>query len=440
MSDDGTLRRARRAWCLYDWANSAFATTVMAALFPPFFRQLAIATGYGEATATALWGYVTAGALLLVAVSAPVLGAMADLRGRRKANLVRFAGVGILATAAFIFLGGRSWPLAAGLFIVANFGFAASIIFYESLLPALAGPADVDRLSTRAYGLGYLGGGLLLILNLAWVTRPDWFGLPGVGFAVKLSFVSVAVWWAVFSWPLWRHVPEPPSGASGPAGPPLTAGFRRLAATFRDIRRHRQLLLLLGAYWIYNDGIGTIVKMATAYGAEIGIGVTDMMGALVLTQLIGVPCALLFGRLAGRIGARRAVLLALSVYVLISVGGYFMRTALHFYLLAGFVGTVQGGAQALSRSLFASLVPRHRSAEFFGFYSTSGKLAGIAGPLVFGLVGQAAGDSRLGILSLVVFFVLGGWLLSRVDVEEGRRQARSCEEREGWVAAVPKNC
>lgn len=420
--------RAARAWCLYDWANSAFATTVMAAMFPPFFRELALAAGLAPHAATAAWGYVTAGALLLLAVTAPLLGAAADAGGRRKRLLAIAMGLGVLATAAFALLGAGQWRAAAVLFVVANFGFGTSILFYESLLPGLAQGKELDRLSARAYGLGYAGGGLLLVVNLLWVMKPHWFGLPDAGTAVRLSFVSVAVWWAAFSIPLLRHVPEPPGG-TGQAG--VAAAVRRLAATFGEIRRYRQLTLLLLAYWVYNDGIGTIVKMATAYGSELGIGLTHLVGALVLTQAVGIPCALLFGRLAGRIGPRAAILLALGVYLGIALGGFFMAEAWHFYLLAGLVGTVQGGAQALSRSLFASMVPRHKTAEFFGFYSTSGKLAGVAGPLVFGLVSQATGTGRLGILALVAFFAVGGALLLTVDVAAGRAAARAAEA-EAW--------
>jgi UMF1 family MFS transporter len=429
-------RRATRAWCFYDWANSAFATTVMAALFPPFFRELAIAAGRGEAEATALWGYVTAGALLLIAITAPILGAVADAAGGRKRFLGFLAGVGILATALFATLGNDGWRTAAALYVAANFGFAGSIIFYESLLPGLAKGRDMDRLSAQAYGLGYAGGGLLLVVNLLWVMHPDWFGMPGTGFAVRASFVSVAVWWGLFALPLFKYVPEPPVThlADGQGqGSVVTQGFRRLVATLREITRYRQLLIFLVAYWIYNDGIGTIVKMATAYGSEIGIGMTDLIGALVLTQAVGIPFAILFGKLARRIGPKRSILLALLVYLVISVFGFFLKTATQFYVLAGLVGTVQGGAQALSRSLFASMVPRHRTSEFFGFYSSSGKLAGVAGPLLFGLVSQGTGTSRLGILSLIFFFAVGGWLLTRVDVAGGVAAARRAEQAEGFL-------
>jgi len=425
------LQRAQRAWCLYDWANSAFATSIMAALFPPFFRDLAVAAGRSPAQATALWGYVTAAALLLLALSAPLLGAAADSVGRRKRFLLVFAGLGMVTTGLMATLGGRSWHLAALVFVVANFGFGAANIFYESLLPGLASGRGLDQLSARAYSWGYAGGGVLLVLNLVLVLHPDWFHLASSGESVRLAFLSVALWWGVFSVPLVRWVPEPVvrrDQAVWVGKVSFRASCRRLAGTIAEITEYRQLVVFLAAYWLYNDGIGTIVKMATVYGAEIGIGLTDMIGALVLTQAVGIPCALLFVRLAGRWSARSAVLAALAVYVAICVGGFFMRTPTHFYLLAGAVGTVQGGAQALSRSLFAAMVPRHRSGEFFGFFSSSGKLAGVAGPLVFAVVSQVTGTGRLGILSLVFFFLLGGWLLTRVDFAAGIAAARRAEK------------
>ncbi len=430
------LSTPQNSWCLYDWANSAFATTVMAALFPPFFSSLAQADGISPTDATAYWGYITAGTLLVIALSAPVLGVIADLGGTRKRFLACFAASGILATALMSTLGQDTWRSAAVLYVLANFGFSGSFIFYESLLPQLASGKKMDRLSTRAYALGYAGGGLLLIINLLMITKPDWFGLPSTAFAVRASFVTVALWWGAFSLPLFRNVPEPRLAGQKSDSvncPTIRTTLSHLAQTFRKIRRYPQLVLFLAAYWIYNDGIGTIVKMATIYGAEIGIGMTHLMGALVLTQLVGIPFALLFGRLAGRIGVRRAILLALVIYGMISIGGFFLANATHFYMLAGLVGMVQGGAQALSRSLFASMVPRHRTAEFFGFYSTSGKLAGVVGPLVFGLVGQLTGTSRLGILSLIVFFALGGWLLAKVDPEAGRQAARQAETDAGFA-------
>ena len=424
QSDTILPQRAVTAWWLYDWANSAFAATVMAAMYPPFFRQTVLAAGLAEHEATAYWGYTTAAALLLVAVAAPVLGAAADISGSKKRFLAGLATMGIAFTLLFWTIGEGQWQWAALLFVGANIGFAGSIVFYESLLPFVAQGRNVDRISTYGYALGYLGGGILLVLNALWVTHPEWFGLPDVATAVKASFLSVAVWWTLFTIPLLRRVPEPPAAGARFS---LPSGFRRLRKTFGEIRRYRQLLLFLVAYWIYNDGIGTIIKMATAFGSEIGIGMADLVGALVLTQFIGVPCSILFGRLAGRIGARPALLGGLGVYVAICVGGFFLTTAWHFYVLAGAVGMVQGGTQALSRSLFSTMVPRHQAGEFFGFYATSSKFAGIAGPLIFALLSQAFGQSRLSILALVVFFIVGGFLLSRVDLEAGVAAARRAE-------------
>ncbi len=434
FANEGERRRAVRAWCLYDWANSAFATTVMAAMYPPFFRQLAVSAGVEPHLATSYWGYISALALAIVGLTGPVLGAIADHAGSRKRFLVGFAATGMAATAAAAFTGGGSWQLAAALFVVGSIGFAGGNVFYESLLPRLVPTADLDRVSSWGYAIGYLGGGLLLLLNAAWVVRPELFGFSGPGDAVRASFLSVAVWWGTFTVPLLTRVPEPPGAPLGdlPVNP-VRAGFRRLRRTFAHVRRYRQLFLFLGAFWLYNDGIGTIIKMATAYGDELGIGMGHLVGALVLTQFVGFPCALLFGRLAGVVGAKRGILAALAVYAGISVMAYFMTSAWQFWLLAGLVGTVQGGAQALSRSLFAAMVPGHESAEFFGFYSTSGKLAGIFGPLLVGLVGQLTGSSRLGIVAVVVFFVGGALLLLRVDEHEGAAVARRAERDAGYA-------
>jgi UMF1 family MFS transporter len=415
MSDTRTVR----AWCLYDWANSAFAATVMAALYPPFFRSIAEADGLAPAAATARWGLTTAVALALVALSGPLLGAMADARAVRKRFLAGFMLLGVVATASFALLPDANWPLAAAAFVVANLGFAGSIVFYESLLPAVAAPGETDRVSARGYAWGYLGGGILLVINMLWVTMPGRFGLAGTGEAVRLSFLSVAVWWLVFALPLLRRVPEP---AREPGA--VLGGWARLRRTWSEVRRYRDLTVFLVAYWIYNDGIGTIVKMATAYGGEIGIETSHMIQALVLTQFVAWPCSLLAGRLADRLGARPVLVGGLAVYAGICVLGYFMTTAWQFFALAGLVGTVQGGCQALSRSLFTSMVPAGRTGEFFGFYATSGKLAGIAGPLMFALVSQAVGSSRVSILVLVAFFVVGAWLLGRVDLERGRAEAQ----------------
>jgi UMF1 family MFS transporter len=416
--------RIINAWCLYDVANSAFYTTIVAAVLPTFYASVAAKHLPGN-VATAYWGYTNTIALLLVALAAPIMGAIADYTGSKKRFLAAFAAMGIFFTSLLVFVGSGDWLLASILFILGEVGCASSIIFYDALLPHIAGPGEIDRVSTKGYALGYLGGGVLLAINLAWILSPKLFGLPDATVASQLSFLSVGLWWAIFTIPLLRIVPEPPADKRGVFINPVMAAFGRLRHTIRDIRKYREMFKFLVAFWLYNDGIGTIIKMATIYGAEIGIGQTDLIGALLLTQFVGIPFSFLFGRLAGRLGTKRSILLALGVYTIISILGYFMTQAWHFWALALLVGTVQGGSQALSRSLFGVMSPKAKTGEFFGFYDVSSKFAGILGPTLFAVVGQLAGSSRLSIVSLVVFFVVGGYLLSQVNEDEGIRRARA---------------
>lgn len=430
MSGDKMYKKMVNSWCMYDWANSAFACTIMGAVFPPFYRSVAIKAGLAENQATAYWGYTASLALLIIAVIAPILGAISDYTGNKKRFIAFFAGLGVLSTAAMVLIGSDTYLLASLMFIGGNIGFAGANIFYESLLPHVAQKNDIDQISTKGYALGYVGGGILLVFNVIWIMKPELVLMPDSAFAIKASFFSVALWWGVFSVPLFRNVPEPPVIAERIAGvSSVSVGFKRLGATFREIRRYKQLCIFLAAFWIYNDGIGTIIKMATAYGSEIGIKMTDLIIALIITQFVGIPFSFAFGWMAGKIGAKRSIMIALVVYTGICCAGYFMKTALHFYILAFMVGTVQGGSQGLSRSLYGAMVPKHKSAEFYGFFSTSAKFAGIAGPLLFGVVSQLAGESRLSIVALIIFFIVGGLLLSFVDVDEGVSIARA-EERE----------
>jgi UMF1 family MFS transporter len=426
---DRRYRRTVNAWSMYDWANSAFFTTIVAAVFPPFYRSLAKAGGLAEEDATAVWAYTTSASLIVVAVIGPVLGAISDRSGSKKFWLAVFTGVGVLGTGLMTFLGESAYGWASLCFILGSIGVSGATIFYDSLLPHVARSGDMDRVSAQGYALGYVGGGLLLVINVLMILYPQVFGIPDAGTAVRLTFLTVAVWWAVFSLPLLRHVPEPlPVGPSVQGLVLLAEGFREVRRTLARLRRYRQLFLFLLAFLIYNDGIGTIIRMATAYGDEIGIDRTDMILALIVTQFVGIPCTIAFGRLAPQLGTKPTILMGLGVYILITVAGYFMETAAGFYVLALLVGLVQGGTQALSRSLYASMVPRARTAEFFGFFSTGTKLAGIVGPVLFGLVGQATGGSRTSILAVIVFFLVGSALLLKVDVGEGQSLARREDE------------
>ena len=425
----GLHRPELRAWAMYDWANSAFMVTIVTAVFPIYFSSVA-AADLDPATASFRFAVTTTLALSFVAVLAPVLGALADFAGIKKKMLGACVGLGVVATACMFFIQQGDWVLAALLFAFANIGVTSSLVFADSLLPHVASPAELDRVSTAGYALGYLGGGLLLVVNLAWIQAPEAFGLSGAELASRLSFVSVAIWWLGFSIPLFRKVPEPVRTleADEHAGESaIRASFVRLGETLRELRGYRQAFLMLLAFLVYNDGIGTIIRMATTFGTEIGLEQGDLITAVVLVQFVGVPFAFVFGQLAARIGAKRAIFLSLVVYTVISVLAYGMTTATGFYALALLVGMVQGGSQALSRSLFASMVPRHKSAEFFGFFGVFEKFAGIIGPGVFAVMILLTGSSRGAILSLITFFVVGGLLLSRVDVEAGQAAARRAE-------------
>lgn len=408
------------SWCLYDWANSAFATTIMAAVLPYFYSSVA-AAHLSKTTASGYWGYTNTIGMLIVACCAPVLGALADHGGFKKKFLGGFAGLGMASTALLVFVGRGDWLLASFLYILGMVGFSGGNNFYDSLLPHVAGEGEMDRVSSYGYALGYLGGGLLLSLNLAMILKPEFFGVRDAEWAARYSFLLVAVWWGVFSIPLFRNVPEPPVlPIPGESAHPFRASLQRLSLTFRHLRKYHQAFKFLMAFWLYNDGIGTIISMAVIFGAEIRIPQGHLIGAILAVQFVGFPCAILFGRLARRIGAKRAILFGLAVYTGIALGGYFMRSALHFWILAALVGFVQGGTQALSRSLFGRLIPKSRSAEFYSFYDVSSKFAGILGPSVFGLVGQITGSSRLSIVALVVFFISGGVLLLGVNEKKGR--------------------
>ena len=422
---------------MYDWAASAMQTTVMVAVFPIYFVKVAGA-GLAEGGATQRLATLNTVALVVIALASPVLGAISDYGGTKKRFIAAFMLLGVGAVAGMFFVQRGDLTLASWLFVLSLIGVAGSFVFYEALLPHLASGPEIDRVSTAGYALGYVGGGLLLALNLAWIQKPAWFGLPAgpqlsgaeATLPARLAFLSVAAWWLVFSVPLFRRVPEPPARLEPDerrGESPVRMAFVRLGETFRELRGYRQAFLMLLAFLIYNDGIQTIIKMATAYGTELGIDQSALIGAILLVQFVGIPCSFLFGMLAGRIGAKRALFLGLLAYTAISILGYHMKTAAHFYMLAGLVGMVQGGTQALSRSLFASMVPQHKSGEFFGFFSVFEKFAGIFGPLIFAGTIAATGSSRNAILSVIGFFAVGAAILAFVDLEAGRKEAAAAE-------------
>jgi UMF1 family MFS transporter len=432
----GLHRKDLRAWAMYDWANSAMVTTIVTAVFPIYFSKVA-AADLDPTMATKKLADATTIGLAIIAVLSPILGTIADRAGIKKRLLAVSLLIGVAAVGMMFFIERGDWQYAAILFIIANIAVNASYVCYDSFLPHLAAPDEMDRVSTAGYALGYVGGGLLLALNLAWIQKPELFGLPsGEGLSpaqatlpTRLAFLSVAVWWLVFSIPLFRHVPEPP--ASGDGRIDVLGAFRELGGTFRRLGQFKQAVLMLVAFLIYNDGIGTIIRMATIYGTELGIGTSALIASIMIVQFVGIPFAFIFGAFAKRIGAKRAIFVGLLVYGGISILGFYMKNATHFLILALLVGMVQGGTQALSRSLFANMIPKDRSAEFFGFFAVVEKFAGIFGPWIFARVIGVSGSSRYAILAIVAFFVVGGLILHFVDVDRGFQEARAAEAATG---------
>jgi UMF1 family MFS transporter len=335
--------------------------------------------------------------------------------------LLGFTFLGLLMTGGLYLVGEGEWQLAAAVYVLAVFGFSGSNIFYDSLLPFVSSRDDLHRTSALGFSLGYLGGGLLLGLNVLMTLKPQWFGLADTALAVRLSFVMVALWWLVFSLPLMVLVPEPDNHPHGVTPRVLGIGFSRIGDTLRKIRRLRAVWLFLVAYWLYIDGVGTIVRMAVDYGLSLGFEQKSLILALLITQFTGFPAALLFGWIGSRFGPRAGIFLALLIYTVVTLYGAMMDSVDDFYLLAFAIGLAQGGIQALSRSLYARMIPKGHTAEFFGFYNMLGKFAAILGPLMIGLVGAMTGSPRVGILSLLVLFVAGAILLTMVNPDTADR-------------------
>jgi UMF1 family MFS transporter len=406
------------AWALYDWANSAFATTVMAGFFPVFFQKF-WSVDLTPTDTTSRLGYGNAIAGAVIAVLAPILGAIADRGGRRKQFMYAWTLLGVGATAALYFVGHGQWFAALLLFVIATMGFNGGIVFNDSLLLDVAGPGELDRVSSFGYALGYLGGGLLFLLNVLMVQHPAWFGLADASQAVQASFVTVAVWWLLFTTPVMRRVQEKQRGPHLKFTEAMRVGFRELKNTIAHVRQYRAIVVFLFAYWFYIDGVNTIIKMAVNYGTALGLNTGSLLTALLVTQFVGFPASLFFGWLSDRIGPRRGILIGLVVYAGITVYAYFLDSEAEFFALAVVVGLVQGGVQSLSRSLFGRLVPEGKSAEFFGFYNMMGKFATVLGPLLIAVVAALTHNERASIISLVLLFVVGGYLLWRVP--EARR-------------------
>ena len=417
------------AWALYDWGNSAFATTVIAGFFPVFYSALSADLSVADSQ---FWFNMTlAISSALVAIAAPVLGAIADSGGSRKKFLATFSLLGVLMCAGLAWVGAGMWWMALLIYGLGQIGFSGSMIFYDALIVEVSTEEDIDVVSGYGYALGYIGGGLLFLVNVLMVTQFQWFGIADQASALSLSFVSVGIWWTAFTLPLLYIVKEPGKSAATSKTVIIGQGFSQLAATFREIRELKHVLLFLISYWLYIDGVGAIFKTAVFFADRIlSLPSESLIVALLLTQFISFPAALFFGWLGKRIGPQRGILIGLLVYTGVVIYAWkWLNSATDFYWLAVTIGLVQGGVQSLSRSLFARLIPPSKTTEFFGFYNMVGKFASIFGPFLMAFVpivfaGSSARDS---ILVLVVLFVTGGYLLYRLDVGEAIRETQALD-------------
>ena len=436
-------KKAVWGWVMYDWANSAFATTVMAGFFPIFFKQY-WSYGADVNVSTAQLGFGNSIASLIVALMAPILGAIADKGSAKKKFLIFFAYLGVLMTAALFLVQKGQWAWAVFIYAMGIIGFSGANVFYDSLLPGIVGEEKIDYVSGLGFAMGYLGGGLLFLANVLMTLMPQKFGLPDAAAAVRYAFISVAVWWGLFTLFTIFWVPEEKNGTGSKTEKSIiAAGVKQFAATFRKIRHLKMVFLFLLAYWFYIDGVDTIIRMAVDYGLSLGFQSNDLIVALLIVQFVGFPAALIFGKLGERWSVRKSIYLAIAIYMCVTVWGTIMTQKHEFYILAVVIGLVQGGIQALSRSYYARLIPKNQAAEYYGFYNMLGKFAVIMGPALMGVVGltvkrllmppaptaeqiSAVGQmaARWGIGSILILFIVGAVLFYFVDEDKGREQAR----------------
>jgi UMF1 family MFS transporter len=407
------------SWALYDWANSAYATVVMAGFFPVFFKQY-WASDLASNESTFALGLANSLASVLIALCAPLLGAIADRAGARKRLLLFFTVIGVSASAALYLVAQGEYVAALAFYVIATLGFMGGNLFYDALIVVVAPEDRFDRVSAWGYALGYLGGGLVFAVLVAMAVFPTRFGFADSAAVVRLSFLVVAVWWLVFSLPVLLFVHESRPAGETSLRAAVGAGLRQLRDTFHHLRQLRMVMLFLGAYWLYIDGVDTIIRMAVDYGLALGFHSNDLITALLITQFIGFPAAIVFGRIGERFGTKSGIYIAIAVYMGVTVWAAFIDSVAEFYQIAVVIGLVQGGIQSLSRSMYARLIPPDKSAEFFGFYNMLGKFAAVIGPLAMGWVALLTGSARFSVLALLMLFALGAALLYFVDVEKGR--------------------
>ena len=431
-------KRSIWSWAMYDWANSAFATTVMAGFFPIFFGAYWSA-GVSNVDTTARLGFANSIASIIVALLAPFLGSIADKGTAKKKFLFTFAFLGVVMTGGLFMVQEGQWQIAALMYVIATIGFSGGNIFYDSLLPGVASEKKIDHVSSLGFAMGYIGGGVLFAINVLMYLKPDLFGIPDGATAIKISFLSVAIWWALFSIPVFLFVKEPKfSDKQLKMGAAIKAGWKQFIGTFKEIRHLKVVAMFLLAYWFYIDGVDTIIRMAISIGTALDFPAASLIVALLIVQFVAFGGSLLYSVLARKIGAKQSLYIGIAGYSIITLVGFFMNQVWHFYALAVAIGLFQGGIQAISRSLYSRIIPVNKAAEFYGFFNLLGKFAAVIGPTLMGVIALVTKNAkdvtigsttlenmgiRYGVLSILALFIIGGLLLRKVDIEEGKKQA-----------------
>lgn len=422
------LNRKIVSWSLYDWANSAFATTVLAGFFPVFLKNfwyIKDGAPISNPPSSVYLGTASSIVSIIIAVMAPILGAIADKTTIKKKLLIFFAFLGAIMTGSLALVHKGNWEMALLFFIVASIGWSGGNIFYDSTLIGVADKDEkkCDDISALGFSLGYIGGGLLFAVNVIMSLKPEIFGLADAAEAVKVSFIMVGIWWVVFTIPFIIFVKEPKVEESLSVGRAVKEGLVQLGRTFSEIRKLKVIGTFLLAYFIYIDGVGTIIKMAVSYGSDLGFNSNSLIVALLITQFVAFPATLLFNMMGRKIGIKRALYVAIISYCFITLAGLFMQSEVHFYILAVCIGMFQGGVQSASRSYFTRLIPKDKAGEYFGFYNILGKGNAIIGPALLALITRLTGNVRLGMVSVLLVFIVGFLLLLKVDTEEGKKLA-----------------